>query len=348
MRHRSPGVRATGGGGIGLLVVTLLALALASCSGGTAESDAPTTSAAARTLPIGASTGCADPAGGASELDGRQTLEIGGEERTYLLSAPDPGARPAPAPLVLDLPGFGATSEAQDASTRLSELGPERGYIVATPEAMPATVGSMTGPMWNIVGAFSTATEDAEADVDLSESDDVAYLDALADHIESTLCVDTAREYITGMSVGAGMTTWAICQEGARFAAAAPVAGLTQGLSCPAATVPPFITFHGDADTQVDYAGGNLSGFDLGIPAVEERAADFAARQGCASTTAEDPIGEDVVHITWDCPGGAGAEVYRILGGGHVWPGSPDPNATQTVDATALILDFFDAHGGAR
>lgn len=203
----------------------------------------------------------------------------------------------------------------------------------------------MTGPMWNVVDAFTGVEADASTDdVDLSESDDVGFLDALADHLEATMCVDTAREYITGMSVGAGMATWASCQDGARFAATAPVAGMTQGLHCPAEEVPPFITFHGDADPAVEYAGGSLSGFELGIPGVEERAADFAQRQGCASATSEEPIGDDVIHIRWECPAGAAAEVYQILGGGHDWPGSPDPGATQTVDATALILDFFDAH----
>ena len=333
--------------GRALALLAVGAFVVSACSSGSDDAAPTSTTTTTAALPASASSGCSASSDDMAMLDGPQTLEVDGFERKYLIAVPDAQSSDDPAPLVLDLPGFGATAEDQDASTRLSTLGTERGYIVVTPEASLATVGSATGPMWNVVDAFTGGEEPEEPtteDVELSESDDVDFLDALVDHVEDTMCVDTDREYITGMSVGAGMTTWAVCQEGSRFAAAAPVAGMTQGLLCPAAEVPPFVTFHGDADSQVDYAGGNLSGFDLGIPAVEERAADFAQRQGCADTTTEERIGDDVIHIVWDCPPGAAAEVYRILGGEHVWPGSPSPGANQTVDATPLILDFFDSH----
>jgi poly(3-hydroxybutyrate) depolymerase len=55
------------------------------------------------------------------------------------------------------------------------------------------------------------------------------------------------------------------------------------------------------------------------------------------------------------------AELYQVVGGGHAWPGAPTPadapagaagglgasvraRAARVVDATALILDFFDRH----
>jgi polyhydroxybutyrate depolymerase len=42
-------------------------------------------------------------------------------------------------------------------------------------------------------------------------------------------------------------------------------------------------------------------------------------------------------------------ELYSIAGGGHTWPGAdidlgPADATTQTVDATQLTLDFFEAH----
>jgi polyhydroxybutyrate depolymerase len=330
------------------LVAGLLALTLVSVSCSSSSDGAATATSEAGALPKTASKGCSAAAPRPTNLDGPQTLQYGGAKRKYLISVPAQKGEHRAAPIVLDLPGFGSTSENQDASTRMASKGTKRGYVVVTPEASLATVGSSTGPMWNIIDAFSTAAPEPDADVDLSESNDVGFLNALVDHLEATMCVDTNREYITGMSVGGGMTTWMMCQEGTRFAAAAPVAGLTQGLGCPASTVPPFITFHGDADSQVEYTGGKLSGFDLGIPAVEARAADFAKRQGCTSDRKETPIGDDVIHMVWDCPSGAAAEVYKILGGDHVWPGSAAPGATQTVDATSLILDFFDHHSRAE
>ena len=61
-----------------------------------------------------------------------------------------------------------------------------------------------------------------------------------------------------------------------------------------------------------------------------------------------------VVHREKHAAGRAGSEVvlYTIDGGGHTWPNAPINKlyaaiagpTTQTVDATALIWDFFAQH----
>jgi polyhydroxybutyrate depolymerase len=139
-----------------------------------------------------------------------------------------------------------------------------------------------------------------------------------------------------------------MCQPTSRFAAAAPVAGLTQGLACPTTDLPPFVAVADTADPQVSYTGGTLAGFKLGIPAVEDRMADFAQKQGCRATHRDTKVAKDVVHMVWNCPKGSAAELYKVIGGTHEWPGSPNgrPGTTSGIDATARILDFFDAHGG--
>jgi polyhydroxybutyrate depolymerase len=303
----------------------------------TPTSDAPRTTAAATSASVGCDAAPTSPSG-------PQAIHVDGVSRRYLISVPnEPVSNPRP--LVLDLHGFTATAENQDALTNMAAVGTTRGYIVASPEALPAQVGGANGPLWNLVAAYAGPQVDVGVETSIPEGDDVTYINAVVEHIEDTQCVDTDREYITGMSAGAGMTTWVACQPHNRFAASAPVAGSTQTKSCPADTVPPTLLIHGDADPLVPYTGGDLVGFPLDIPAVEDRAADFAARQGCDPTPMSAPIGDDVIHTIWTCPEGAAMELYKVIGGGHTWPGtSIDPNASQTIDSTTLILDFFDQH----
>ena len=51
-----------------------------------------------------------------------------------------------------------------------------------------------------------------------------------------------------------------------------------------------------------------------------------------------------------DCPAGGTVERYRVVDGGHTWPGAIPVNLARlgptsaTIDATGLMLVFFDAH----
>ena len=76
----------------------------------------------------------------------------------------------------------------------------------------------------------------------------------------------------------------------------------------------------------------------------------WAESGGCDPEADLEPIGDDVVrHDFPDCDEGVDVVFYSIEGGGHTWPGSaivigPPELTTQTIDATEIILDFFDAH----
>jgi polyhydroxybutyrate depolymerase len=69
----------------------------------------------------------------------------------------------------------------------------------------------------------------------------------------------------------------------------------------------------------------------------------WAARDHCARGPVEFISIADVIAQRWSrCAGSAEVIHYRIVDGGHAWPGAP--GATRTVDATALIWGFFRAH----
>ena len=76
----------------------------------------------------------------------------------------------------------------------------------------------------------------------------------------------------------------------------------------------------------------------------------WAQRNGCGATYTEEPVADTVRRLSWEgCAPDATTEMYVIDGAGHTWPGSDlalgDPKlTTDTIDATQLSLDWFEAH----
>jgi len=293
---------------------------------------------------------------------GRRTIEVDGHEREYALHLPPGYDGTEPAPLILNLHGFGGTIDEQDESTQLPELAGQRGYIVVTPQGLPISVPSDNPAgaqpedfnglaFWNFFGSsgadFGSDTTLAGIDVTNLGVDDVAFFDALLDQLESDLCVDTARVYSTGMSNGAGMTTTLGCELGDRFDAIAPVSGVNLSGACPGDHPISVRAVHGDADDVAAFEGNSLMGFELGNPSVPARMAAWADYDRCnpAPETAEDP---SVTIFTWeDCADGTRVELWVIHGGGHTWPRGASPTQPGPIDATTTVLDFFDDQGAS-
>lgn len=94
--------------------------------------------------------------------------------------------------------------------------------------------------------------------------------DLLAD-VRANFCVDSARIYATGMSIGGGFVNTIACNDtvGGEFAAFAPASGSfytdndEHFEACkPAREVTPIVEIHGGADADVKYEGGEGQGGD--------------------------------------------------------------------------------------
>jgi poly(3-hydroxybutyrate) depolymerase len=92
--------------------------------------------------------------------------------------------------------------------------------------------------------------------------------DLLAD-VRANFCVDSARIYATGMSIGGGFVNTIACNDtvGGEFAAFAPASGSfytdndEHYEECtPAREVTPIVEIHGGADADVKYEGGEGQG----------------------------------------------------------------------------------------
>ncbi|UDY37593.1 alpha/beta hydrolase family esterase [Dermatobacter hominis] len=312
-----------------MAVVAAFAVVAAGCG---ATPGGPASPVATRPPPgaTGPSAGCGTTTQG-PVTDAADTVSVDGVVRRYTITVPPEHVvgTTAPVPLVLDfhglLEGWAGT---HPFATQFSAKAGAEGFAVAYP------IGSDDGIYW---------------DVSLQEANpDLRFVDALVDRLETSMCIDRSRLYITGLSYGAFMTSMLMCMRANTFAAAAPVAGIRNPCTATERRVP-FVTFHGTSDPILPY------------PAYAAVPQAIATKYGCVdepSTTTLRPDPDPSTHgpiirTVWDCGAvGSAVESYRIGGGGHSWPGSQffswiggivGPTAS-SIDATDVIWDFFGQH----
>ena len=269
-------------------------------------------------------------------------VTVDGTDREYLLSVPDGYDDGKLAPLLFDFHGFTSSMQEQAVYTHLAEQGGQRGYVVITPNGQGDVLRR-----WSLLPSAKV-------------NPDVAFVQAMLRATNRTLCINPRRIFAAGISNGAMFSTVLACALPGRFAAIAPVAGINGAPVCdPGAPRVNVLAFHGTADPIVPYQGGDYfsgtlarrtAGREQAQP-VDDAVATWAAFDGCGTPPTPAFVAEDVQRVVWpDCPANGTVVLYRIIGGGHTWPGAPPVRAsrlgatTPSISATNLILDFFDQH----
>ncbi len=303
---------------------------------------------ASATVPARPSAGCAlaNPVkpGSASLL-----LVAGGDDGAYVREVPPSYSGHTPMPVVIDLHGLDEPATLQVSISALGTYGKAHGFITITPQVAGAE------PLWNTTLG----------------SKDLAFIGGLLRTVDSSLCADRNRIFVTGYSNGAFLTSSIACQYASQVAAVSPVAGIENPPGCHPSRPVPVVAFHGTADQYVNYNGGpGPAGLKLvsgstslatamgnaipepGSPSIPANTAAWAARNGCASKSSQRTVTSDVTLIAYSCPHNATVELYRVRGGGHAWPGSVASKAiesaigrvTYSISADAIMWRFFEAH----
>lgn len=255
------------------------------------------------------------------------SLRHDGRDRTFDVHVPTGYDGQTATPVVLDLHGRAFTAQAQSELSGMNALADQEGFIVVHPQGV--------GRTWNGGVCCGEASRD--------NIDDVGFISALLDNLQQELCVDTRRVYATGMSNGAFLAHRLACELSERVAAIAPVAGVMGLGSCTPSRPVPVLHFHGDADQVVRYDGY------AGFLSAEDSSQGWAERNGCDSASQPSFTLDDVRCEQWDsCTDAATVQLCTVQGGGHTWPGGmPLPllgHTTQTVSASRMAWDFFEAH----
>jgi polyhydroxybutyrate depolymerase len=325
---------------LAITVVVMVSLGLGSAvaeAGPAAAASSRLTSSSSGSSSSTRSVGCGkrpDPTARATATntgDVVQSLPVGGLTRSYRLAVPTRYRPSTATPLILLFHGSGSNALQTSIYTQMPERAARHGYLVATPDGVAGR--------WKI-SAPGAAT------------DDLAFVSALIADLSSRYCVDRARVYAAGISLGSEFSAIVGCTPRDHIAAIGLVAA--EFLLRPCIGPIPVVAFHGTADPIVAYRSGATGVALPGIPVIgaEQNLARWARLDRCSPGPHIRQVASMVVRRTWShCGRGSAVLLYSVLGGGHTWPGSPITLSvgtfgatTRQVDATGLMLTFFGQH----
>lgn len=287
-------------------------------------------------------------AGGASIT---RTVKVGTLERRTLVYIPR-GYDPArPTPVVVAFHGGGGNPENMMSFCGLNEKADQAGFIVAYPYG--------TGRLPNRLLTFNGGNCCGYA---MEHGiDDVGFVRTMLDDLAAIAPVDVNRVYATGMSNGGIMAYRVASELSDRFAAIAPVGGPMGTPTCAPSRPVAVMHFHGTADAQAPFNGGQGEGNPLTnvrpiFLSVKHSLDQWIKANGCDAVPAAVPLpdlaadGTSVLRTTWS-GGKDGAEVVliEITNGGHTWPGQ-EPRlerlgrSTRDISANDLMWEFFERH----
>lgn len=275
------------------------------------------------------------PCTGRTGEPGDTVLTLSGG-RTAALHVPkryDPTKRTM---LVFNMHGFTSDTGQEQILTGMNDKSDERGFIVVYPQGV--------GNSFNAGDCCGDARD--------KKIDDVAFVKEILTSLRRDYCIDARRTFATGMSNGGFLSHRLACEMSDTFAAIAPVAGVlgVAPESCKPARPVPVLHFHGTADPIVPYDGGKPLGLELGYDfrSVADSTTHWRKHNGCGDTPKNVYKKGDASCDAWACNGGSEVVLCTIDGGGHTWPdGFPVAIFGKTstdVDATSMMLAFFDAH----
>jgi polyhydroxybutyrate depolymerase len=262
-----------------------------------------------------------------STLTGNITHD--GQNRNYRLRLPANHDKNVSIPLVFNMHGFTSNASHQELYSSMNAVADTARFAVCYPNGI--------GNAWNVGWSFGSTV------------DDVGFISAMIDKFHTEFGIDKSRVYACGMSNGGFMSYRLACELNDRIAAIASVTGsmVQQAVdNCKPGKAVPVMEIHGTADETVNYNGSpNVS---IAIPQIMKL---WQENNGCK----KDPIIEMVPNINatdntttekWtytDCTKDKRLIHYKVLNGGHTWPGAPIAlgNTSQDFRASVEIWNFF-------
>lgn len=250
-------------------------------------------------------------------------IKHNGIVRTYRIYIPAVYNPATQVPLLFNLHGYGSNNVEQEFYADFRPIADTAGFIIVHPNG---TLDGQNNRFWNAFGA--------------STVDDIGFLSALIDSVSEGYSIDPNRIYSTGMSNGGFMSYELACALSNRIAAIASVTGsmtYVQLNLCNAMHPIPVMEVHGTADGTVPYTGSLLfipidtlvdywarfNNCTL-IPTIT-RIPDIKSTDGCTA--------EHYVYDNGDLD--SKVELYKIIGGGHTWPGAPVTIGVTNMDFSA-------------
>lgn len=261
-----------------------------------------------------------------------KTIEHDGETRSYILYVPEIYEETEEVPLILCFHGYGSSAEIISQYANFQEIADTENFIIAFPQG--AVHDNSTH--WNIEGWIQN-----------SPYDDLSFTELLIDEILSEYSINQDRIYSTGMSNGGFMSFLLACQLSNKIAAVASITGSIspQNLEdCSPEKFIPFLQIHGTLDNVIPYEFP--VNYTESIPTLLNYWTTF-------NECSEEVIFEELPNTSTtdfstvekytykDCTNGIENIHYKVIGGGHDWPGAW---GNMDIDATKEIWEFFKSY----
>jgi polyhydroxybutyrate depolymerase len=273
------------------------------------------------------------PAHAAGSGDRSGTIEVGGRTRSYFVHVPPGYTGKTRVPVVLVLHGATQSAAGVARMSGMSRMADRENFLAVYPTG---TSRLGLAPTWNAGNCCGYALK--------NNVDDIGFLRALLNRLQTDYAVDPKRIYATGISNGAMMSYRAACELSDQIAAVAPVEG-AQNVPCHPSSPVSVIVFHGTADRLVPFEGG-ASPFQLdprrSDTPVLLTVAFWAKQDGCSMPPEHEETPELRIDTYSGCANGAGVALYVIRGGHHIWPGVR--MSGNHVPATEIMWRFFVQH----
>ncbi|MBC7693957.1 MAG: T9SS type A sorting domain-containing protein [Burkholderiales bacterium] len=266
------------------------------------------------------------------------SIYVGGIYRTYRLYVPTIYTGATARPLILNLHGYTSNALQQQQYSNFKPIADTANFLMVYPQG---TKDGSNQPYWN--AGFSS-----------TQVNDIAFLSALIDSLDLSYNINLNRVYSTGMSNGGFMSHTLACELSNRITAIASVTGgifTTQyGSNCHPTRPVPVMQIHGTSDNTVPYAG-NMS---QGMMPIDSVVKYWVKKNNCNPTptfsnvpntnTADGCTAEHYKYSGGNL--GSTVELYKIIGGGHTWPGFPfgGVGTNMDINASKEIWRFFSKY----
>ncbi len=274
----------------------------------------------------------------------KQSIELDGSNREYLLHLPRYYDSSKDLPLVIALHGYTDSPRLMEFYSGLSRKAEKENFIVVYPSGTKSA--SDKNLSWNGGSCCGNGV--------LSDVKDVEFINKLTDELIIKYKIDPKRIYIAGFSNG-GLLAYRIASEAPeRYKAIAVVSGSIGGkvykklpeYVIPAPTKPiSLLLMHGMRDGRISYNGGLNASKDGEFKSFKDSSELWIKNNKCGGNLKTE--NDTSIHESYEnCEDGTRVELYSVKKSGHMWFGGIGELINnlkgESVPATKIIWSFFE------
>lgn len=285
-----------------------------------------------------------------AQLNISDSLEHQSLQRKYIVHLPPDYSPDIQYPLVMVLHGGSGNYQSVQGFTQMNPVSNQNNFLAVYPQGI-----GVAPPGYSWADGRNTSADQAGID-------DVGFISKLVDTLTVEYTIDTTRIYVCGFSNGGFMTQRLACEVPELFAALGGL-GCSMDIAliqnCSPGQAVPMAYFAGTSDPEVPYAGGAMNNPEVTPIVPVDTAVQFWVDNNYCQTaeplvnipnTVESDNSTVEFYKYSDCDCNAEVHFYKILNGGHTWPGVPIPqfpqlgNTNEDIHASFELWDFFDQH----